>query len=95
MTTIGMHYDVIPGKEAEFERGFLGVLDLLKTLPGHAESHMYQDIQSKGSYVIMSRWENKAAFEAFIHSEQFKAAVAWGKAEILRGRPLHKVYRDD
>ena len=95
MTTIGMHYDVIPGKEAEFERGFLGVLDLIQTLPGHRESHMYQDIQAKGSYVILSRWETKAAFEAFIHSDPFKSAVAWGKAEILRGRPTHKVYRDE
>ena len=94
MTTIGMHYDVIPGKEAEFERGFLGVLELIKTLPGHAESHMYRDIQDAGSYVILSRWSDKSAFEAFIHSDQFKSAVAWGKAEILRGRPRHKVYLD-
>ena len=97
MTTIGMHYDVIPGREADFERGFLGVLDLLHTLPGHAESHLYRDVQATadgGSYVILSRWETKAAFEAFLHSEQFKSAVAWGKAEILRGRPRHKVYQD-
>ncbi len=95
MTTIGMHYDVIPGKEAEFEKGFLGVLDLIKTLPGHQESHMYQDIQVAGSYVILSRWETKEAFTAFIQSAEFKGAVAWGKAEILRGRPMHKVYKDD
>ena len=92
MTTIGMHYDVIPGKEEEFEKGFLGVLELLKTLPGHVESHMYEDIQSKGSYVIFSNWENKESFEKFIHSAEFAKAVAWGKAEILRSRPRHKVY---
>jgi heme-degrading monooxygenase HmoA len=92
MTTIGMHYEVIPGKEEEFEQGFLGVLELLKTLPGHTESHMYQDIQSKGSYVILSNWETKESFEAFIHSSEFAKAVAWGKAEILRSRPRHKVY---
>ena len=28
MTTIGMHYDVKPGKEEEFEQGFLKTLDL-------------------------------------------------------------------
>jgi heme-degrading monooxygenase HmoA len=92
MTTVGMHYDVIAGKEEEFEKGFLGVLALIKTLPGHVESHMYEDIQSKGSYVILSDWENKESFEKFIHSDEFKKAVAWGKAEILRGRPRHKVY---
>ena len=92
MTTIGMHYDVIPGKEEEFEQGFIGVLNWIKTLPGHTESHMYEDIQSKGSYVILSHWETKEAFEAFIHSPEFAKAVAWGKAEILRSRPRHKVY---
>ncbi len=91
-TTIGMHYDVIPGKEKEFVDGFLGVLELVKTLPGHIESHMYEDIQSLGSYVILSQWETKESFEAFIHSPEFAKAVAWGKAEILRGRPRHKVY---
>lgn len=92
MTTIGMHYDVIPGKEQEFEQGFISVLELLKTLPGHIESHLYEDVQSVGSYVILSQWETKEAFEKFIHSPEFAKAVAWGKAEILRGRPRHKVY---
>jgi len=31
-------------------------------------------------------------FQAFLASDAFKKAVAWGKAEILRGRPKHKVY---
>ena len=29
MTTIGMHYDVLAGKEEEFERGFLNVIEHL------------------------------------------------------------------
>jgi len=92
MTTIGMHYDVVPGKEEEFEQGFLKVLDHLKTLPGHVESHLYEDVASTGSYVILSQWETKESFEAFIHSPEFAKVTAWGKAEMLRGRPRHKVY---
>jgi heme-degrading monooxygenase HmoA len=92
MTTIGMHYEARPGKEEEFEKGFLGVLELLKTLKGHVDSHMYEDVANVGSYVIMSEWERKEDFEAFIHSPEFAKAVAWGKAEILRSRPRHKVY---
>ena len=38
MTTIGMHYDVIPGKEPDFVAGFLKVLDHLRTVPGHTNS---------------------------------------------------------
>lgn len=92
MTTIGMHYDVIPGKEEEFEKGFLATIDLMKTLPGHVESRMFEDITAKGSYVILSEWTRMEDFQAFIASDAFKKAVAWGKAEILRGRPKHKVY---
>src|SRR6476646_5844217 len=80
MTTIGMNYEVIPGKEEEFERGFIGVLEVLKTLPGHIESHMYEDVQSTGSYVILSQWQRKEDFDAFLKSDAFKNAVAWGKA---------------
>ena len=92
MTTIGMHYDVVPGKEQEFEQGFLKVLDFLKALPGHVESHMYEDVASVGSYVILSQWTTKDDFERFVHSPEFAKVTAWGKAEMLRGRPKHKVY---
>ena len=92
MTTIGMHYDVIPGKEEEFEHGFLKVIEHLETVPGHVESHLYEDVAAVGSYVILSQWETKDAFEQFIRSDAFKQVTAWGKAEILRGRPRHKVY---
>jgi heme-degrading monooxygenase HmoA len=92
MTTIGMHYDVVPGKEEAFEQGFLQTIEYMKTLSGHVESRMYEDITSKGSYVILSQWETKEAFEKFIGSPEFRKVTEWGKAEMLRGRPRHKVY---
>jgi heme-degrading monooxygenase HmoA len=95
MTTIGMHYDVIPGKEAEFKQGFLKVIDHLKTVPGHIDSHLYEDVSSPGSFLIQSGWKTKQDFENFIHSDAFKQVTSWGKAEILRGRPQHKVYTND
>ena len=94
MTTIGMHYDVVAGKEAEFERGFVGVIEHLKSIPGHVESHLYEDVQSTGSYVILSQWQTRESFQAFLQSDAFKQVTAWGKAEILRARPRHKVYTD-
>ena len=32
MTTIGMHYEVIPGKELDFKNGFNGVLGVMNTM---------------------------------------------------------------
>ena len=95
MTTIGMHYDVVAGKEEEFERGFLNVIEHLKTVPGHVESHLYEDVQTVGSYVILSEWQTKESFSAFLQSDAFKQVTSWGKAEILRGRPKHKVYTNE
>ena len=95
MTTIGMQYEVKPGKEEEFERGFLGVLEVLRTLPGHIESNLYEDVAVVGSYIILSRWASREDYAAFLRSDAFKSAVAWGKAEILRSRPKHRVYQDD
>src|SRR3954449_13227523 len=95
MTTIGMHYDVIPGKEEEFKKGFLNVLEHLKGIDGHVESHMYEDVAVRGSYVILSEWKSQEAFTAFLRSEAFKQVIAWGKAEILRGRPKHTVYTSE
>jgi heme-degrading monooxygenase HmoA len=95
MTTIGMHYDVIAGKEEEFERGFLNVLDYLKGVAGHVESRMFEDVRTIGSYVILSEWQTRDAFQAFLKSDAFKQVTAWGKAEILRGRPTHKVYTNE
>jgi heme-degrading monooxygenase HmoA len=95
MTTIGMHYEVIPGKEEEFERGFLGALEHLKTIAGHVESRMFEDVTNKGSYLILSQWQSREAFDQFIQSPEFRKITQWGKAEILRGRPRHKVYLNE
>jgi heme-degrading monooxygenase HmoA len=92
MTTIGMHYDVIPGKEAEFERGFLGVLEHLKGVAGHVVEQVRLDVASRGSYLILSEWQSKEQFDAFLASDAFKSAKAWGRADILRARPRHKIY---
>jgi heme-degrading monooxygenase HmoA len=95
LTTIGMHYEVRPGKEEEFEKGFIATLEVMKGLNGHIDSHLYEDVQSVGSYVILSQWKTKADFDAFLHSPEFAKAVAWGRAEILRARPRHTVYTSE
>ncbi|MDB5295538.1 MAG: Antibiotic biosynthesis monooxygenase [Phycisphaerales bacterium] len=94
MTTVGMHYDVLPGKEQTFVDAFLKVIDVLGTTPGHVESRLFEDVARRGSYLIISRWERKEDFGAFVRSDAFKAVVTWGKEEVLRGRPEHKIYAD-
>jgi heme-degrading monooxygenase HmoA len=94
MTTIGMRYDVLPGKEQVFVGAFTKVLTALKSVAGHVESHLYEDVAERGSYLIVSEWARKEDFEAFIRSDAFRAVTTWGKEQILRGRPQHRVYAD-
>jgi len=92
LTTVGMHYEVRPGREEEFEKGFLSVLEHLKSVAGHVESHLYEDVACVGSYVILSQWQTNEAFQQFLRSAEFAQVTAWGRAEILRSRPRHHVY---
>lgn len=92
MVTIGMNYDVIPGKEKTFEDAFKKVLGVMATMPGHSSSQLYRDVSKPGSYLIVSDWNSKEAFSEFISSKQFADVTTWGKEQILSGRPRHKVY---
>ena len=95
MTTIGMNYDVLPGKEDVFLAGFKNVLGLLRTLPDHVDSRLYRDTESANQFLIVSLWNNRSAFTDFIRSQAFKDVTNWGKAEILAGRPTHTVYGNE
>lgn len=96
MITVGMYYDVKPGKETEFESKFEAVANALSESPGHVQSLLYQQVKKGNSYAILSEWNSQDDFKSFIHSEAFKQVTDWGKAEILEDRPRHKVYgRED
>jgi heme-degrading monooxygenase HmoA len=53
---------------------------------------MYRDINDALSYLIVSQWSDKGAFDAFIASDTFKNVANWGKEQILSARPKHEVY---
>ena len=94
MITVGMNYRVIPGKEQEFEEKFQAVLGALEGAPGHSESHLYQDVSDRTSYLIVSEWSDEKAFADFIHSDAFREVTNWGREQILADRPRHRVYKN-
>lgn len=93
MVTIGMNYLVLPGKEATFENAFNGVLNAMQGMPGHVQSHLFKEVANPQNYMILSDWNDKAAFDAFITSDAFRKVANWGKEQILAGRPKHEVYQ--
>jgi heme-degrading monooxygenase HmoA len=92
MITVGMNYKVLPGKEQTFENACQGVIRAMQGIAGHSESHLYRDVDQPASYLIVSDWSDRAAFDAFIRSETFAKVTSWGKEQILAGRPVHTVY---
>ncbi len=93
MVTIGMNYDVLPGKEATFEKAVTSVVDAMQKNPGHSTTHLYKRVsEGPSSYLIVSDWNNKEDFDAFVRSEAFAKVTSWGKENILAGRPKHQVY---
>ena len=93
MITVGMNYNVISGKEQDFEDKFSGVIDALSTAEGHCTSTLWKDVDNSSSYLITSEWSDEQAFKDFIQSDAFRDVTNWGKEQILSGRPQHKVYK--
>jgi len=96
MVTIGMNYQVLPGKEDTFEGACKKVLEVMQQAEGHDSSEIYRRVDGGelSVYLIVSRWSDEAAFQSFVRSETFKKVTSWGLANILAGRPRHTTYRE-
>ncbi len=96
MVTIGMNYAVLPGKEQIFEDACAKVVKTMEGIDGHDQSQLYKSLSSEAAeYLIVSRWQDETAFQAFIGSDAFKKVTNWGKENILAGRPSHTTYKED
>jgi len=95
MVTIGMDYEVLPGKDREFEEKFRAVLDSFERDSGHRRSTLFRDVLSPRRYLIHSEWESKDAFLVFIRSDEFRRVTSWGRDGILAGRPHHRIYGEE
>lgn len=93
MITVGMNYNVIEGRQADFEERFAAVIEALQSAEGHSSSTLWKDVSNEASYLITSEWSDEQAFHDFIHSQAFKDVTTWGKEQILADRPQHKIYK--
>jgi heme-degrading monooxygenase HmoA len=89
-----MDYDVITGKEDVFVNRFKEVMDLMKSMDLHHETRLFKDVYNdEPSFLVVSEWKTKEGFMEFIKSDVFRETTNWGKEEVLRDRPRHKVYK--
>ncbi|MDR3635661.1 MAG: antibiotic biosynthesis monooxygenase [Isosphaeraceae bacterium] len=92
MVTVGLYYDVLPGKAPLFVEKFQAVLALLGTMPGHTSSYLYQRVDDPDSFAILSEWSDPDAFYSFLRSDAFRQTADWGREQVLRAVPRHKIY---
>ena len=92
MITVGMNYQILDGKNQAFEDVFNAVLAKMADMPGHSESHLYCDVSDSQSYLIISDWNDRKAFDDFIASDEFRSVTNWGKEQVLASRPSHEYY---
>ncbi|MCA9260585.1 MAG: antibiotic biosynthesis monooxygenase, partial [Planctomycetales bacterium] len=88
MITVGMNYQVIPGKDQEFIDKCEAVITALGQAEGHQKSVLWRDVSDGNSFLITSEWSDETAFQEFIRSEAFRNVTNWGKENILAGRPI-------
>jgi heme-degrading monooxygenase HmoA len=93
VVTVGLYYDVLPGKGPEFRAKFQQVVEALnRSVPGHKATYLYQRVDDPDSFAVISEWEDRQAFLNFIHSDIFRQVTAWGRENVLRHAPRHKLY---
>ena len=92
MVTVGMNYRVLAGKERAFEDVFQAVRTLMNDMHGHSSSMLYRDVFDAQRYLIISDWNDRSAFDAFIASDRFREVANWGKQQVLAERPTHDYY---
>jgi len=82
------HFDVEPGREAEFETRWRERETYLAEVPGFVRFALLRSSEP-GRYVSHSTWESRAAFEAWTRSEAFRMAHASARMPtgVLRGHP--------
>jgi heme-degrading monooxygenase HmoA len=91
MLTVGLYYDVVKGKESDFEKYFDVVVGEIKKFDGFVSALLYHRADKPNSYLIYSEWKDRESFETFIKSREFGGAKSGG-SHMLEGRPHHKIY---
>lgn len=94
MVTVGVNCEVLEGKESAFERKLERMVAALNATEGHVRTVLYKSLVCPRSYLVLSEWKAREAFEAFTESAPFVKATSWETSTILASRPTHEVYEE-
>lgn len=84
-------FQIIPGKESEFENAWKTRETYLSGVPGFREFHLLRG--EGGVFISHSTWESREAFVAWTESESFRKAHAQGGSKgLIQGPPQFSGY---
>lgn len=84
-------FQIVPGKEADFENVWKSRQTYLDSVPGFKEFHLLRG--EGGVFISHSTWETQSAFLDWTKSEAFhKAHAQGGTRELLQGPPQFSGY---
>ena len=96
MIVVANRIAVAPGYEDQFEASFGGGQGLTEQ-PGFIRNLLLRPLQG-GTYVVMTFWDSRAAFEQWTQSDHFRQSHRGNlPPDAFLGRPtleIHEVIRD-
>ncbi len=69
MIRVIIEREIAEGLEPFYEAAIADLLEQMGNFPGYASGESLKDLRHPNRYVVVSRWQNEAAWERWLHSE--------------------------
>jgi heme-degrading monooxygenase HmoA len=82
---------VAEGREQEFEQTFIGRDRAVDKMTGFIDLQVLRPAEGR-TYVVMTRWNSREAFDTWTKSEVFLSAHQKQSPGFAEGRPVLEIY---
>jgi heme-degrading monooxygenase HmoA len=91
MVVVMNRITVAEGRESEFEQTFAARDRAVDQMPGFVDLQVLRPSEGR-TYVVMTRWRSRAAFDAWTKSEAFISAHRKQSPGLAAERPTLEIY---
>jgi heme-degrading monooxygenase HmoA len=91
MVVVMNRIPVAEGRESEFEQTFAARDRAVDQMPGFVDLQVLRPSEGR-TYVVMTRWRSREAFDAWTKSEAFISAHRKQSPGLAEGRPTLEIY---
>ena len=76
MIRVIIEREIAEGLEPYYEAAIADLLERMADFPGFAAGESLKDLRHPNHYVVVSRWQNEAAWQRWLHSEARRDMIA-------------------